>query len=194
MYSSARGWGARAAIASIAYTWILVAAHAQDLPDGPGKAETETQCSTCHSMSRVTSHKDSLEGWRSIVDNMVGMGAMFTDEDKELIVSYLFKSFPDTPAEAAPDAAKPDSPASQSTPAVKVDASRIDIKLGEGVAAEFITEACTQCHALSRLTSKGGHSRQEWTEIVEDKIKRGAQLNDLKRAMVIDYLTAAFPK
>mgnify|MGYP003333227274 CR=1 FL=1 len=103
---------------------------AQDLPDGPGKAEVETQCSACHSLARVVNHRDTLEGWRSIVDNMVGMGAMFTDDDKELIVNYLFKSFPDKPADAPAAAAKPAAPAStpgNASVAANVDASKVEI-------------------------------------------------------------------
>jgi mono/diheme cytochrome c family protein len=170
-----------------------IAGQAQDLPDGPGKAEVESQCSSCHSLARVVSHRDSLEGWRVIVDNMVGMGAMFTDDDKELIVNYLFKSFSDKPAEAPAAAARPATPAGEPA-AAKVDASKVDIKLGEGAAAVFITEACTQCHALSRLTAKGGRARTEWVDVVERMVKRGAALDDLKAAMVIDYLAAAYPK
>ena len=171
---------------------LTFSASAQDLPDGPGKAEVETQCSACHSLGRVMGHRDTLEGWTSIVDNMVGMGAMFTDGDKQLITDYLAKNFSDKPAEPAA-AAKPAAPAANAA-VPKVDPSRLDIKLGEGVAATFIQEACTQCHALSRLTVKGGHSKAEWTEVVERMVKKGASLNDPKTAMVIDYLTAAYPK
>lgn len=192
MLTLVKKWSAGAVLALLACGWSATGASAQDLPDGPGKAEVETQCSTCHSLARVVSHKDTLEGWQSIVDNMVGMGAMFTDDDKTLIVNYLFKSFPDKPAEPASAAAA--KPAAPSSDAPKVDASKVDIKLGEGVAAAFITEACTQCHALSRLTMKGNRTRAEWADVVERMVKRGAQLDDLKGAMVIDYLAAAFPK
>lgn len=171
---------------------LAFSARAQDLPEGPGKAEVETQCSSCHSLGRVVGHKDTLEGWAAIVDNMVGMGAMFTDGDKQLITDYLFKNFSDKPAEPAA-ADQPSTPAADAA-APKADPSRLDIKLGEGVAAAFIQEACTQCHALSRLTAKGGRSKAEWTEVVERMVKKGALLNDPKTAMVIDYLTAAFPK
>ena len=165
---------------------------AQDLPAGPGKAEVESQCSVCHSLARVVGRKDTPEGWAELVDSMVALGA--TLSDKKVVVDYLSKNFSDKPAEAPAADAKPAAAPANAPAGSKVDPAKVDIKLGVGVAAEFITEACTQCHALSRITSKGGRTKAEWADLVERMVKRGAALNDLKAAMVVDYLTAAYPK
>ena len=73
-----------------------VALRAQNLPDGPGKAEVEAQCSTCHNLNRVVNRTDSREGWLDTVNRMVGHGGMFTSEDIQLMANYLAANFPST--------------------------------------------------------------------------------------------------
>lgn len=172
---------------------------AQNLPDGPGKAEVESNCSTCHNLSRVVNHRDSLEGWTAIVDQMVGYGAMFTDSDTKLMAQYLFANFSDKGPESAPEskpaepaAAPANEPQSQSGGRAPVP-NAIDVKLPEGVAAQWVEESCVQCHALSRIAS-AGYTREEWAKVVEDMIRRGAPLTPNKVDSLIDYLAAAFPK
>lgn len=72
---------------------LVTTARAQDLPDGPGKAEVETQCGTCHNLNRVTNYRDSREGWLDMVNRMVGFGAMFTSDDIQVMAAYLGSNF-----------------------------------------------------------------------------------------------------
>src|SRR5689334_10970780 len=165
----------------LAFTGLALAAavsigsivvHAQNLPDGPGKAEVESNCTTCHNLNRVVNHRDSLEGWQSIVDMMVGFGGMFTDSDKTVIAQYLFTNFPDKPAEKAPEAkpsesapAPADQPQSQSGGrGAAAAANAMDVKLPEGVARQWVEESCVQCHALSRV-ARAGNTRAEWASV-----------------------------
>jgi virginiamycin B lyase len=91
---------------------------AQDLPDGPGKAEVEANCSTCHNLNRVVNRTDSPEGWLDMVHRMVGYGAVFTNEDIQLMATYLGGAFPDRGPAQPKNAAMP----------VPADNVKIDIK------------------------------------------------------------------
>src|SRR4051812_47655826 len=50
------------------------AAHAQ-LPAGPGKAETEKVCGTCHEIERSIAPRQDRNGWKQTIDKMVALGA-----------------------------------------------------------------------------------------------------------------------
>ncbi len=72
----------------------------QTLPDGPGKVLVETQCASCHGLEQVAQHKDTKDGWGSVVDYMVSRGMAATDEEVKTMVDYLAKSFPNEPRPA----------------------------------------------------------------------------------------------
>ena len=71
---------------------LAVSAHAQ-LPDGPGKTETERICSQCHEIERSLSLRQDRAGWQATMDKMVGMGAKGTDKEFQLVVDYLAKNY-----------------------------------------------------------------------------------------------------
>jgi competence protein ComEA len=73
-------------------TLFAGAAWAQ-LPDGPGKAETERICSQCHELARSISLRQDRAGWQATVDKMVGMGATASDADLRAITNYLTAHF-----------------------------------------------------------------------------------------------------
>jgi len=74
-------------------------AWAQDLPDGPGKAETMKVCSGCHEVTRATSLHLDRAAWQSEMEKMISLGAKGSPEEFESILNYLSKNFP---AEAVP--------------------------------------------------------------------------------------------
>lgn len=55
----------------------------------------------------------------------------------------------------------------------------------------LVRDRCLGCHGLDRIASES-HDRQEWTQIVDSMVGRGARLNDQERQVVIDYLVASF--
>ncbi len=63
------------------------------LPDGPGKAETERICSQCHELERSISLRQDRGGWQATIDKMVGMGAKGTDKEFQAVVDYLAKNY-----------------------------------------------------------------------------------------------------
>jgi competence protein ComEA len=73
--------------------WAIVAlaagvAHAQ-MPDGPGKAETEKVCSQCHELARSISLRQDRAGWQTTVDKMATLGANASQADLQRIADYL---------------------------------------------------------------------------------------------------------
>jgi competence protein ComEA len=63
------------------------------LPDGPGKAETEKICSQCHGLARSLSLHQDRAGWQTTVEKMVASGATATDTEIEVVVNYLVTHF-----------------------------------------------------------------------------------------------------
>jgi competence protein ComEA len=77
---------------------VLLAASAAaalaQLPDGPGKAETQKLCSQCHELERSISLRQDRAGWQATVDKMVSLGAQASDHDIAAVVDYLAAHFP----------------------------------------------------------------------------------------------------
>jgi competence protein ComEA len=67
-------------------------AHAQ-LPDGPGKAETERVCSQCHELARSISLRQDRAGWETTVGKMASLGANATSDELQRITGYLAAHF-----------------------------------------------------------------------------------------------------
>ena len=72
--------------------FLASAAWAQ-LPDGPGKAETERLCSQCHELARSISLRQDRAGWEATVDKMVSLGAKATDKETGAVIDYLAAHF-----------------------------------------------------------------------------------------------------
>jgi competence protein ComEA len=86
-------------VCSIGVSLLVATALAQsEFPEGPGKATFFKVCSQCHRADLVLGMRQSKEGWKATVDDMVIRGAPGTDEDFQKIMEYLAKSFPDSPA------------------------------------------------------------------------------------------------
>lgn len=77
----------------MAATGLATCAWAQ-LPEGPGRAETQAICSQCHELARSISLRQDKAGWQSTVDKMVTLGAKASDQDLQLVVDYLAKNYP----------------------------------------------------------------------------------------------------
>jgi hypothetical protein len=86
---------------------------AQDnLPDGPGKAETVAACSGCHGIGQILGEHRDAEAWATTVTSMINNGAPVADADFDKVVGYLTFAFgPEGQAPAAPAAAAPAAPA-----------------------------------------------------------------------------------
>jgi cytochrome c5 len=63
------------------------------LPTGSGKDLVETRCTVCHDLERVASAKRQKSEWPALVANMVGRGAVATQEEAQAISAYLVSHF-----------------------------------------------------------------------------------------------------
>ena len=73
---------------------LPLAALAQQLPDGPGRAETERLCKQCHELARSISPRLDREGWNQALTKMAAFGMKSTDREYALVLDYLVKNYP----------------------------------------------------------------------------------------------------
>lgn len=67
------------------------------LPDGPGKQETQKLCTQCHELERALSPRQDHEAWQGTINKMLTLGLRGTDDELRLVTDYLAKSFPGEP-------------------------------------------------------------------------------------------------
>jgi competence protein ComEA len=88
------GWGGRSVIVLALTIGVLRGvAGAQQLPDGPGKAELMKVCGACHQAERSASVRLTREGWGGVIDDMIRRGAKGTDDEFNAILEYLATHF-----------------------------------------------------------------------------------------------------
>ncbi|MBI4903996.1 MAG: helix-hairpin-helix domain-containing protein [Acidobacteria bacterium] len=73
---------------------IATTAAAQQLPDGPGRAEIEKMCKGCHEMARSISLRQDRDGWSSTMSKMTAFGMKATEQETNLALDYLAKHYP----------------------------------------------------------------------------------------------------
>jgi competence protein ComEA len=64
------------------------------LPDAPGRAETQRLCSQCHEIERSISLRQDRAAWQSTVDKMSGLGMKATTAEMTAVVDYLAGQYP----------------------------------------------------------------------------------------------------
>ena len=67
------------------------------MPDGPGKQETQKLCTQCHELERALSPRQDHEAWQATVNKMVSLGLRASDDDLQMVIDYLAKSYPGEP-------------------------------------------------------------------------------------------------
>ncbi len=63
------------------------------LPEGRGKDILLNTCTLCHDLGRVRSHRVSPEEWEETLLTMLNEGAMLSDQDFPVLLSYLARNF-----------------------------------------------------------------------------------------------------
>jgi cytochrome c5 len=63
------------------------------LPDGPGKAAFEKNCTTCHEAAQAINMRRTKAEWERVIDDMVTRGANGSDQELDAITAYLTKFF-----------------------------------------------------------------------------------------------------
>ena len=73
---------------------LLSASLWAQLPEGPGREETERVCKNCHELPRAVSRRQDRDGWQTTLSKMVALGTKATDQEFALILDYLAQHFP----------------------------------------------------------------------------------------------------
>jgi uncharacterized protein GlcG (DUF336 family) len=78
-------------LAALALLAAPKGASAQDylLPNAPGKKELTDGCEFCHGIEAIARHKRSPKQWDDVVQLMIQRGASVTDEQKQVMLTYL---------------------------------------------------------------------------------------------------------
>ncbi len=80
------------------HAWALLLLFAApalaQLPDGPGKEETQRVCSQCHELERSIAPRQDRDGWQNTIDKMTSLGAKASAQELRAIVDYLAKNYP----------------------------------------------------------------------------------------------------
>jgi competence protein ComEA len=77
-----------------ALAFLLLAGSAKaDLPEGPGRAATLRVCGKCHSPEKAASLHQDRTAWEDTITKMVKLGAQGSDEELELVLTYLSRHF-----------------------------------------------------------------------------------------------------
>jgi hypothetical protein len=63
------------------------------LPDAPGRALTVKLCGDCHEVGTIIGTRRTPAGWRASIDDMVTLGAVFSDHEIDEILGYLSPHF-----------------------------------------------------------------------------------------------------
>ncbi len=67
---------------------------AAELPEGPGREETERLCQGCHDIGQSVSLRQDRNGWAATLTKMVGLGVKATDHELLRMVDYLAEHYP----------------------------------------------------------------------------------------------------
>ncbi len=65
-----------------------------ELPDGPGRAETEKVCTQCHDLAKAVSVRQDRNGWGITMTKMIAAGMKGSEEELHAVLGYLEKNFP----------------------------------------------------------------------------------------------------
>ncbi len=75
------------------FTVSILSAQDDELPAGKGKEVLQRMCTVCHGLQQVTELRQAKKLWANLVDDMVSRGATGTDDEINILVSYLSSNF-----------------------------------------------------------------------------------------------------
>ena len=79
---------------NVAWAWLLVTLPVTSslwgqMPNGPGREETQKLCSECHELARSLSLRQDRDGWKATINKMIGLGAQGTEPEFAAVLEYL---------------------------------------------------------------------------------------------------------
>ncbi len=78
----------------VALVLLLAAPAFAQLPNGPGKEQTQRLCSQCHELERSISPRQYRDGWQATLDKMASLGMKASAQDIRAVLDYLSKNYP----------------------------------------------------------------------------------------------------
>jgi mono/diheme cytochrome c family protein len=63
------------------------------MPEAESKAVVQRMCASCHTLESILKTRRTAEKWGEVVDDMVGRGAVGSDEEIDLVIRYLSEHF-----------------------------------------------------------------------------------------------------
>lgn len=64
-------------------------------PAGPdGATLLQERCASCHTLTRVTNAHKTADEWRKTVLRMVAKGARLDEQEQQILIEYLAKTYP----------------------------------------------------------------------------------------------------
>ena len=155
--------------AALAIALAMPACAQGALPPGEGRDLLATACSQCHPLNVIRSMRESADGWKRHVYNMVTRGAQLNAREADKVVAYLAANFgPTTPA-----------------------ASATLVALPGGPGKDLVETRCTACHDLERVAS-AKRQKSEWPALVANMVSRGAVATPDEARAITSYLTINF--
>ena len=139
-----------------------------------GAALLQRACAGCHGAEVVTHYNyETPDGYRDIVNAMIGVGAQLTPQEVPVLVDYLFATYGKKPAAGAP----------AQTAAVTPDPGKA-----------ILEAACTTCHSLDSLASHIYDTKEPYEGLVRNMIGYGANVTDGQIAPLVDYMFKTYGK
>jgi quinoprotein glucose dehydrogenase len=65
----------------------------RSMPEGESKAVVQRMCASCHTLESILKTRRTAEKWGEVVDDMIGRGAVGSDEEIDLVIEYLSEHF-----------------------------------------------------------------------------------------------------
>jgi hypothetical protein len=122
----------------------------------------------CHGVDIIVDKKLDRNGWKDMVQKMVGYGMQMSDKEVDLTADYLSKNFG---AQAPPPSGGAD----------------------EKAALRFINGICSSCHDAELIRGTQG-TKQEWLAIVKNMNEKGSGLSEKDSELLVNYLSEKYPK
>ena len=59
-----------------------------------GATLVASKCTVCHPLTNIQAKRNDAAGWSATVDRMIGNGAQLNADQKQLVITYLVKTYP----------------------------------------------------------------------------------------------------
>jgi cytochrome c5 len=149
----------------------------QQPPAPAGAALLQRACSTCHGAEVIsTYHYETPDGYRDIVNSMIGAGAQLTPQEIPVLVDHLFVTYGKKPATPAPGQAPPAAAG------------------GTDPGKAILESACTVCHGLDGMANHVYETKDPYESLIRNMIGYGANVTDAQVPVVAEYMLKTYGK